>query len=524
MNYQTIIVGAGPAGLQLGYFLEKEGIEYLILEKAASAASFFQTYPHSGKLISINKPNTGRTDPEFNLRHDWNSLLEDGPIRFTEYTDDYYPDHKDIVEYMNDYATRHKLKIKYNSDVKKITKNKKEYILHLENGDMYTCERLIMASGLSSPIYPNLIDNSIVKPKHYGEYEKDYFKKEENLELFRNKSVLFIGNGNASYELGNLLTPYCSSIVINGRRPKEWALSTHYTGDLRSVYLPFFDTFLLKSLNGINTAGNIKLIISQASKTSKYTLSFLCSEDCGTNHPYAKDSIDGFDHIIYCTGWRFNQSIFDFPVNTTSNNKYPHITESYESSNNPNLFFIGSLMHSHDFKRSSGGFIHGFRYLIKYFFQLHYSNKYDITTLNNRDELVEHFSKRINTSSSLYQMYGQMCDIFYYNTADDSFVYYNNMTVFSFISNRFPKGNIYFILKFEYGRPVTNIREIGEAQLFTLDKGKEIFSILLHPVIQVFNTNKELVDEIHFEEDLLTNFVNPLKYHDKFLRTIKMFI
>jgi hypothetical protein len=121
-------------------------------------------------------------------------------------------------------------------------------------------------------------------------------------------------------------------------------------------------------------------------------------------------------------------------------------------------------------------------------------------------------------------MYGQMCDIFYYNSADDCFVYYNNMTVFSFISNRFPKGNIYFILKFEYGRPVTNIREIGEAQLFTLDKGKEIFSILLHPVIQVFNTNKELIDEIHFEEDLLTNFVNPLKYHDKFLRTIKMFI
>ena len=87
MNYQTIIVGAGPAGLQLGYFLEKEGLNYVILEKAASAASFFQTYPHSGKLISINKPNTGRTDPEFNLRHDWNSLLEDGPIRFTDYTE-----------------------------------------------------------------------------------------------------------------------------------------------------------------------------------------------------------------------------------------------------------------------------------------------------------------------------------------------------------------------------------------------------------------------------------------------------
>lgn len=523
MNYQTIIVGAGPAGLQLGYFLEKEAIEYLILERADSAASFFQTYPHSGKLISINKPNTGRTDPEFNLRHDWNSLLEDGPIRFTEYTDDYYPDHKDLVEYMNDYATRHKLKIKYNSNVKKITKNKKGYVLHMSNGDIYTCEQLIMATGLSSPIYPNVIDNSIVKPKHYGEYEKDYFKKEENLELFRNKSLVIIGNGNAAYELGNLLNPYCSTVFVQGRRPKEWALSTHYTGDLRSIYLPFFDTFLLKSLNAINRYDNIKLIINQETKTSKYVFSYLCSEECSKQHPLLRESIDGFDHVIYCTGWKFNQSIFDFPVNTTANNKYPHITETYESSNNPNLFFIGSLMHSHDFKRGSGGFIHGFRYLIKYFFQLHYTQRYDISIINNIDELTKQFITRINTSSSLYQMYGQMCDIFYYNKTSDSFVYYNNMTNFSFISDTFSNDTTYFILQLEYGSPITNIMQIAEGR-GDITKGKEIYSILLHPVIRVFNKEKKLIDEIHFVEDILTNFNDIPTYHDKFLRTIKMFI
>lgn len=523
MNYQTIIVGAGPAGLQLGYFLEKEGLNYVILEKAASAASFFHTYPHSGKLISINKPNTGRTDPEFNLRHDWNSLLEDGPIRFTEYTDDYYPDHKDLVEYMNDYATRHKLKIKYNTNVKKITKHKKLYVLHLDNGELYTCEKLVMATGLSSPVYPNIIDNSVTKPKHYGEYEKDYFKKEENLDLFRNKAVIIIGNGNAAYELGNLLNPYCSTVLIQGRRPKEWALATHYTGDLRSIYLPFFDTFLLKSLNGINTYSKRKLIVEQDA-TSKYIFSFLCSDECETHHPLGRESIDGFDFVIYCTGWKFNASIFDFPVNITSNNKYPHITEKYESSNNPNLFFIGSLMHSHDFKRGSGGFIHGFRYLIKYFVQLHYTNKYDITTLNNRDELVKHFITRINTSSALYQMYGQMCDIFYYNKTSYSFVYYNSMTKFSFTSDLFPQGNIYFTIQLEYGNPVTNIMQIGEGLGGNIENGKEIFSLLLHPVIRVFDAEKMFIDEIHFVEDLFTKFTDTLAYHDKFLRTIKMFL
>ena len=520
MNYQTIIVGAGPAGLQLGYFLEKEGLNYVILEKAASAASFFQTYPHSGKLISINKPNTGRTDPEFNLRHDWNSLLEDGPIRFTEYTDDYYPDKKDLVEYMNEYATRNKLKIKYNTNVKKITKHKKLYILHLDNGEIYTCEKLVMATGLSSPIYPNVIDNSKNKVKHYGEYEKDYFKKEENLEFFRNKSLMIIGNGNASYELGNLLTPYCSTVLIHGRKPKEWALSTHYTGDLRSIYLPFFDTFLLKSLNAIDHHP-LKLIIDQEKPTSKYLFSYLCSDECSVKHPTLNESIDGFDHVIYCTGWKFNRSIFEFEVEVTSNNKYPHITEQYQSSNNSNLFFIGSLMHSHDFKRSSGGFIHGFRYLIRYFFQLHYTNKYDTNTFNDKSYVVDHIVKRINSNSALYQMYGHMCDIICYNKSVDTFLYYNNMTVLSFSSDLFSKHDFYFLLSFEYGGVVTNITEFGHKNSRI---GRENYSTLLHPIIRVYDKMKMFIDEIHFDEDILANFTDTAKYKDKFLRTIKMFL
>jgi thioredoxin reductase len=517
MNYQTIIVGAGPAGLQLGYFLEKGGYNYVILEKADSAASFFQSYPHSGKLISINKPNTGRSDPEFNLRHDWNSLLEEGPMRFTDYSDEYYPDRTDLVEYMNDYAKRNKLNIKYNTTVHSV---KKGYVLDTSNG-VYMCDKLVMATGLSAPIYPNLIDNSVRRPKHYGEYEPGYFKKEENLELFRNKSVLFIGNGNAAYELGNLLTPYCSTVIIRGRKPKEWALSSHYTGDLRSIYLPFFDTFLLKSLNALDHL-NVKTIIDQKTETSKYLISHLCSDECSIKHPAFRDSIDGFDFIIYCTGWKFNTSVFDFPVNTARNEKYPHISEKYESSNNPGLFFIGSLMHSHDFKMSSGGFIHGFRYLIKYFYQLHYSKKFSVCTLKDETLLTSHIVKRINTNSGLYQMYGQMCDIIWYNKKEDSFLYYENMTTMSLDSELFPNGDyVYYILTFEYGGLITNIPQLGEK---VSRPGKECFSTLLHPVMRIYDGKKTFIDEVHFDEDLLANFTNTAKYNDKFLRTIKMFL
>ena len=53
-EYDNIIIGAGPAGIQLGYFFQKHNIKYLIIEKSDICASFFNKYPHSKQLISLN--------------------------------------------------------------------------------------------------------------------------------------------------------------------------------------------------------------------------------------------------------------------------------------------------------------------------------------------------------------------------------------------------------------------------------------------------------------------------------------
>jgi hypothetical protein len=42
--------------------------------------------------------------------------------------------------------------------------------------------------------------------------------------------------------------------------------------------------------------------------------------------------------------------------------KFPAIDHSYESVHTPGIFFSGAATHSLDFKRSAGGFIHGYRY------------------------------------------------------------------------------------------------------------------------------------------------------------------
>jgi cation diffusion facilitator CzcD-associated flavoprotein CzcO len=59
-----IIIGSGPAGLQMGYFLQKQKQNFLILERGEKAGSFFQKFPRHGQLISSNKVYTGYNDRE----------------------------------------------------------------------------------------------------------------------------------------------------------------------------------------------------------------------------------------------------------------------------------------------------------------------------------------------------------------------------------------------------------------------------------------------------------------------------
>ena len=72
-----LIVGAGPGGLQMAHYLHTAARDYLVLDKEPHAGSFFVKYPRWRQLISINKINTGRSELDYNMRHDWNSLLSE---------------------------------------------------------------------------------------------------------------------------------------------------------------------------------------------------------------------------------------------------------------------------------------------------------------------------------------------------------------------------------------------------------------------------------------------------------------
>src|ERR1700679_2111395 len=119
--HQYVIVGAGPAGLQLSYFLQQAGADYVTLEREDGPAQFFSRYPRHRRLISLNKVHTVSTDPEIRLRWDWNSLLNDSPeLMFPKFSSEYLPAADDLVHSLGEFQLLHGLAVRYNTEVERI--------------------------------------------------------------------------------------------------------------------------------------------------------------------------------------------------------------------------------------------------------------------------------------------------------------------------------------------------------------------------------------------------------------------
>jgi hypothetical protein len=230
-----------------------------VFEKSAVAGSFFDTYPRHRKLISINKRFTGRSDPNFNMRHDWNSLLHanDSVSPVTQRCEDRFPHADVLANYLRDYAVEQVIagRIEFSTTVKKIRKDKAgNFSMHLETfgkSKEVTCHAVIMATGLQKPItLPNL------PPDLVDSYQAAPAPGQETRERFTNRSVLIFGLGNAAFETANAVMKYAQYVhLFPGRKPgpdahPKLAWELRYPGGVRAANAEVFDAYLLKSLDG----------------------------------------------------------------------------------------------------------------------------------------------------------------------------------------------------------------------------------------------------------------------------------
>lgn len=491
---EYLIIGAGPAGLQLGYYLEKSNRDYAILEAGNSPGTFFKKYPRHRKLISINKRHTGYDDPEINLRWDWNSLLSDSEeMLFKNYSNKYFPDADSLVDYLGDYANHFDLNIEYGVKITKISKGK-QFIVTGQDGKIYSCKYLIIATGCQK----------LYLPKITGiELAEEYTQVSVDPNDFENQRVLVIGKGNSAFETADNLIDTAATIHVCSPTPVKMAWRTKYVGHLRAVNNNFLDTYQLKSQNAILDA-NVKNIRKE---DGEYLVSVEYSHANGECEELA------YDRVILCTGFRFDCSIFDEQCrpDLAINNRYPAQTSEWESTNIKDLYFAGILMHMRDFKEKQSGFIHGFRYNIQTLHRI-LENKHHQTSFPSQHigcspkAITEFILHRVNTSSSLWQQTDFMCDLITVSEDRTEVHYYDELTKDFIHEGHLSQHEHYYTVSLEFGKNVEHVSDpFAIDRVHKEDAFNSSDSEFIHPVIRRFHKNT-LMAEHHVIEDLASEW------------------
>lgn len=489
-----LVIGAGPAGLQLGQLFGAAGREYRILERASGPGSFFHTYPRHGRLISINKPHTGTTDPELNLRMDWNSLLSADPeLLFTRYSRRYFPAAEDLVRYLNDFATRLRLNIAYNTRVELIRREADCFVLTDHNGQCHRGRRLVVATGVSQENTPAI--PGIETAERYGTVSVDP-------EDFTDQRVLIIGKGNSALETADNLVETAAVIHVAGPRSIRFAWSSHYVGHLRAVNNNFLDTYQLKSQNAL-LDGEVQAI---ERRDGEYVVWFRFSR--------ADEVVKQlrYDRVIVCTGFRFDASPFDpgSRPRLAVNGRFPALSSAYESVNVPDLYFAGTLMQERDFKKSTGGFIHGFRYAVRALSRI-LDSRYHATPWPSvavgpvPSELVDAIISRVNRSSALWQQFGVLGDLLVIPGGGAAARYYEEVPVDFAHDTDFAGGDDYVTVTLEYGPDHDKVDPFDISVRRTAQNAADQAhdASYLHPVIRYFRRGK--MHAVHHMAENLEN-------------------
>ncbi|MFD0885199.1 NAD(P)-binding domain-containing protein [Streptosporangium algeriense] len=494
-THQYVIVGAGPAGLQLSYFLQRAGADYVTLERADAPASFFRTYPRHRRLISLNKVHTTSTDPEIRLRWDWNSLLNDSPgLLFPGYSDEYLPAADDLVRYLSDFQRLHGLAVRYGTAVHRIERADDGFLVRTGDGTL-RCRCVVVATGWGAPYVP---------PIRGIEHAVGYEEMDTDPAVYAGKRVLVVGKGNSAFETANAILGHAAMVHLASRRPLRLAWNTKHPGDVRGQYGAILDSYQFKTLHSV-----LDCVIDEISWTGEHY-----EVRITYTHADGEQAVLEYDAVVRCTGFRMDTSIFDPAClpETERDGRLPSLHPDWRSSNIDDLYFAGTIAQARDFRRASSAFIDGFRYNLRTLTAL-LRERYDGVALPydtvpaDPQKLMALVLDRVNWSSALWTQFEYLCDVLVLDEASGLVRHYTDLPE-DYALSRFGDEPHYYTVTLRWGRDdygdVFAIERHPEP-----DRARE--SAFIHPVVRR-HRGAEQVAERHLLEDLLADWRRPERH------------
>ncbi len=193
-DFDTVVIGAGQAGLAMGYYLAQQGLNFVILE--------------------------GERQVGMSWRKRWDSLRLFTPANVSYLPGmpfparpDYFPTKAETAQYLESYAEKFHLPILYHTAVDRLFRDGDAYILNA-GGRQLAARQVVIATGTfqkpNTPKFAGELNGKICQ-LHASAYR--------NPTQLQEGDVLVVGAGNSGAEIAIELASSKRQVWLSGRDP-----------------------------------------------------------------------------------------------------------------------------------------------------------------------------------------------------------------------------------------------------------------------------------------------------------------
>jgi putative flavoprotein involved in K+ transport len=194
-RHEVVVVGAGQAGLAIGYFLARQGRRFVIVERAAEVAPAW--------------------------RERWDSLTLFTPRRYSALPGlpftgdpDGYPTRDEVIAYLERYARTFELPIELSSEVKTLGANDGSFVLELDDRAIIADQVVVATGPFQTPYVPKLAER--LAPDVFQTHATGYRRPDE----VPPGTVLVVGGGNTGFQIAKELSATHKVLLSVGPRQK----------------------------------------------------------------------------------------------------------------------------------------------------------------------------------------------------------------------------------------------------------------------------------------------------------------
>ena len=220
-RYDSIVIGAGQAGLAAGYYLRRAGLRFTLLDAGEEIGQVWKDRWDSLRLFTP-------------ARYD---ALPGMPFPGERYA---LPTKDQVAEYFNAYAQRFNLPVRLRTRVSSLRAESGRYVISTAGGESLTARSVIVATGANQkPYVPEFAAK--LRPGIVQMHSSAYRRPSQLPE----GGVLVVGAGNSGAQIALELAAAGRQVVLSGR--DTGSLPRRFLG--RDIYDWIWPTMLRSSVN-----------------------------------------------------------------------------------------------------------------------------------------------------------------------------------------------------------------------------------------------------------------------------------